>query len=78
MTGEQWDKTMLGLLDELVEYAKEARNGFMRMIACEGMESEAGMIDCTERLFEDMPKKLNTIEYWWDKSSEIEPEEQGE
>lgn len=55
MTGEQFDRTMLGYLTELVDFAKDAHKGYVRMVTADGMDSEAGMIDFTERVFEDIP-----------------------
>lgn len=73
MTGEQFDRTMLGYLTELVDFAKDAHKGYFRMVTSDGMDSEAGMIDFTERVFEDIPRKLKHIEFWWERAKEIEP-----
>lgn len=73
MTGEQFDRTMLGYLKELVDFAKDAHKAYVRMVIADGMDSEAGMIDFTERVFEDIPRKLKHIESWWDRGKEIEP-----
>lgn len=78
MTGKEWNNTMKNLLKALESDVTVARLSFERMIEAEGMDSEAGMVDFTEIIFEDVPKLLKQIEEHWNKGSEITPDKENE
>ena len=66
MTGKEWDEAIIKHLKTLKEYVDDAESGFMTMINKEGMESDTGMVDFTERIFEDIPALIEEIKKVWD------------
>lgn len=78
MTDKQWHKwngTIESELDELIDYAKAAKDFFKNIQANGPDNAQTSMEAFTDIFYEDIPRRLEHISYYWDKCFEKEQEQ---